>query len=230
MFRAHGYLSSFDVRPFTMSGTLLPVLGYYGLCWLLSSHHSDCSEWRCISCFLSGLLCFVSHQRGLPFHHRCRDIWEPVAPAGIFTGNNIMPHEKQASPDKSVNFRCTTAPFTVSPVPWALTCCAVLPGDSALYGISVRRPTSLPSASFRPHLTVTPLPSASTSCYYFNSIGTRTGDLNPISSRPCRAYTNSSSGQFKAALVLHSQKRATLSCRWAWRWTEPLARKKHCYR
>ena len=42
-----------------------------------------------------------------------------------------------------VNFRCTTAPFTVSPVPWALTCCAVLPGDSALYGVSVRRPTSL---------------------------------------------------------------------------------------
>ena len=81
-----------------------------------------------------------------------------------FTGNDIMSHGKQVSPDKNVNFRCTTASFTVSPAPWALTCCAVLPGDSALYDISVRRPTSLPPASFRPHLTVTPLPLASNSC------------------------------------------------------------------
>jgi len=36
--------------------------------------------------------------------------------------------------------RDTTAPFTVSPEPRALTCCAALPRDSALYDISVRLP------------------------------------------------------------------------------------------
>jgi len=38
-----------------------------------------------------------------------------------------------------VNFPCTTAAFTVSPEPGALTCCANLPGDWALYAISVPR-------------------------------------------------------------------------------------------
>ncbi len=65
-----------------------------------------------------------------------------------------MPHGKQASPDsvqyplegyKNVNFPCAAAPFTVSPVPRALTCCAALPGDSALYDVSVRQLTSLRS-------------------------------------------------------------------------------------
>jgi hypothetical protein len=95
--------------------------------------------------FLSAHLCFVSHKWGRDFHHLCRDIWEPVAPAGDFTGNNIILHGKQVSPDKNVNFRYATASFTVSPVPWALTCCAALPRDSALYDVSVRRPTSLHS-------------------------------------------------------------------------------------
>ena len=53
--------------------------------------------------------------------------------------------EKQVSPDKNVNFPCATAPFTVSHVPWALTRGAALPRDSALYDVSVRRPTDLPS-------------------------------------------------------------------------------------
>ena len=112
-----------------------------------------------------------------------------------------MPHGKQVSPDKGVNFRCTTASFTVSPVPWALTCCAALPGDSALYDISVRRPTSLPLASFRPCLTATPLLLASHSCKKFY-IGTLTGDLNPISSRPCRAYTKKCSRPHSSAADL----------------------------
>jgi hypothetical protein len=38
-----------------------------------------------------------------------------------------------------VNFRYTTAVFTLSPEPWALTCCANLPGDWALYDIPVPR-------------------------------------------------------------------------------------------
>ena len=56
-----------------------------------------------------------------------------------------MPHGKQVSPDKNVNFPCAAAPFTVSPVPLALTCCAALPGDSALYDVSVRQLASLHS-------------------------------------------------------------------------------------
>jgi hypothetical protein len=56
-----------------------------------------------------------------------------------------MPLVEQVSPDKNVNFPCATASFTVSPVPWALTCCAALPRDSALYDVSVRQLTSLHS-------------------------------------------------------------------------------------
>lgn len=57
----------------------------------------------------------------------------------------LQPPVGQASPDKNVNFPCATAPFTVSPVPWALTCGAALPRDSALYDVSVRQLTSLRS-------------------------------------------------------------------------------------
>jgi hypothetical protein len=51
----------------------------------------------------------------------------------------------QLSPDKDVSCRCTTAAFTLSPEPGALLCCANLPGDWALYAISVRRLTALHS-------------------------------------------------------------------------------------
>jgi len=51
----------------------------------------------------------------------------------------------QASPDKNVIFRYATAAFTVSPKPRALSCCADLPRDSALYAVSVRRLTVLHS-------------------------------------------------------------------------------------
>jgi len=52
-------------------------------------------------------------------------------------------HVGQVSPDKTVIFRYTTATFTVSPESWALSCCADLPGNSALYVVSVRRPITL---------------------------------------------------------------------------------------
>jgi hypothetical protein len=103
---------------------------------------ASCSPFFGVS-FLTYLFCISPTWRGLP--HRCRDIWVPVAPAGDFTGNYIMPHGKQVSPDKNVNFPCAAAPFTVSPVPRALTCCAALPRDSALYGVSVRQFASLHS-------------------------------------------------------------------------------------
>ena len=45
----------------------------------------------------------------------------------------------QISPDKNVNCHDTTAAFTLSPESWASTCCAGLPGDQALYAVSVRR-------------------------------------------------------------------------------------------
>jgi hypothetical protein len=44
-----------------------------------------------------------------------------------------------------VNFRYTTAAFTLSPEPGALVCRATLPGDWALYAISVRRLIALRS-------------------------------------------------------------------------------------
>ena len=55
------------------------------------------------------------------------------------------PLARQISPDKNVNFRYATAPFTLSPEPGALLCCANLPGDWALYDVSVRRLTALHS-------------------------------------------------------------------------------------
>ena len=54
-------------------------------------------------------------------------------------------HLRQISPDKDVNFCYTTAAFTLSPEPWASSCGANLPGDWALYAISVRRLIALHS-------------------------------------------------------------------------------------
>ena len=57
----------------------------------------------------------------------------------------VRPQAGQISPDKDVNFRYTTAAFTLSPEPWASLCGANLPGDWALYAISVRRLIALHS-------------------------------------------------------------------------------------
>ena len=43
----------------------------------------------------------------------------------------------QISPDKDVNFRYTTAAFTLSPEHRASLCCANLPGDWTLYAVFV---------------------------------------------------------------------------------------------
>ena len=77
-------------------------------------------------------------------------LYIPVVPAGEFTGWRFRVSSpgrlgRQISPDKEVNCRCTTAPFTISPEPWASLCGANLPGDSALYDVSVRRLTALHS-------------------------------------------------------------------------------------
>ncbi len=55
------------------------------------------------------------------------------------------PPVEQAVPDKNVICHYTTAAFTVSPKPMALSCGADLPGDLALYAVSVRRLIALRS-------------------------------------------------------------------------------------
>jgi hypothetical protein len=55
----------------------------------------------------------------------------------------------QASPDKNVICPYATAAFTISPKPRALSCCADLPKDLALYAISVRRLIGLHSSFLR---------------------------------------------------------------------------------
>ncbi len=94
---------------------------------------------------LSAFLGFVSPLQAKTSSLRGRDIRAPVAPAGNLTEQKSVPHERQASPDKDIDFRGPSAPFTVSPESRALTCCAALPGNSALYDVSVRRLTVLHS-------------------------------------------------------------------------------------
>jgi hypothetical protein len=57
----------------------------------------------------------------------------------------VRPQAGQISPDKDVNFRYTTAAFTLSPESRASLCRANLPGDWALYAVSVRRLIALHS-------------------------------------------------------------------------------------
>lgn len=57
--------------------------------------------------------------------------------------------DEQISPDKNVNFCEATAAFTLSPESGALLCCASLPGDWALYAVSVRRLIALHSGFLR---------------------------------------------------------------------------------
>jgi len=58
-------------------------------------------------------------------------------------------HVEQISPDKNVNCDYTTAAFTLSLEPWASSCGANLPGDWALYAVSVRRLIALRSGFLR---------------------------------------------------------------------------------
>jgi hypothetical protein len=88
---------------------------------------------------------------------------------GSFT-ERISSHVGQISPDKDVNCGYTTAAFTLSPESGASSCCADLPGDWALYAVSVRRLIALPEASSRRSLAVPPLPSASIWANDLNSL------------------------------------------------------------
>ncbi len=79
------------------------------------------------------------------YYDRCRLL--PGHPACCHKGRfrMVRPRAGQISPDKDVNFRYATAAFTLSPESRASLCCANLPGDWALYAVSVRRLTALHS-------------------------------------------------------------------------------------
>ncbi|AGF78773.1 hypothetical protein UWK_02232 [Desulfocapsa sulfexigens DSM 10523] len=86
-------------------------------------------------------------------------------PTGNFTGNNFILHGIQISPNKSVNFRYASASFTVSPVPGRNHVVLTDPETRPYMIFLFVTPYLCHPASFRPYLTVTPLPLASNLCY-----------------------------------------------------------------
>ena len=69
---------------------------------------------------------------------------------------------RQISPDKDMNFLCTTSPFTVPTSDHrASLSLASSPPSSVFYDVSVRRLAGLLQASFKPRLATRPLPFAS---------------------------------------------------------------------
>ena len=112
------------------------------------------------------------------------------------------PRDRQTSPDKNVNFPCTTAAFTLSPEPVGFVVSCQLarrlsPGTRlrVMRFLSVGPHVCAPASS-GPILTDAPLPSARTSgsIHHMDTLGSRTRDFHPISPRPRRAYTSRSSG------------------------------------
>jgi hypothetical protein len=105
---------------------------------------------------LSGAHWFVSRYRAQPFPN-IAGTWSAGSPSRHFhqtvCGSSPSRHIGQISPDKNVNLHDAAAAFTVSPEPGALSCRADLPGDSALYAVSVRRLIALRSGFLRtvPH-------------------------------------------------------------------------------
>jgi hypothetical protein len=108
----------------------------------------------------------------------------------------LLSRDAQISPDKNVNFPCTTAAFTLPHEPAGIVVlCQIAQGLSLLCGFcssactfALRLPPD-PSSRRRPCLRLVLLVVSIT----MDTIGSRTGDFHPISSRPCRAYTTASS-------------------------------------
>jgi hypothetical protein len=112
------------------------------------------------------------------------------------SGNNLMcllSRDAQISPDKNVNFPCTNAAFILLPNLWAsLVLCLLAQELNLVCGFcpssrtfALRLPSD-PSSRRRPCLRLVLL--SVYICMF--TFGSRTGDFHPISSRPCRAYTN----------------------------------------
>jgi hypothetical protein len=118
---------------------------------------------------------------------------------------SLLPHGKQISPDKNVNFPCTTAAFTLPPEPAGfVVLCQLAQGLSLVCGFcpsartfALRLPSDGRSPS-RPCLRLVLL----VVFISMNTIGSRTGDFHPISSRPCRAYTSQSTRRVIARTIL----------------------------
>jgi len=119
---------------------------------------------------------------------------------------SLLPHGKQISPDKNVSFPCTTAAFTLphEPVGFVVLCqlaqelsliCGFCPSARTY---ALRLPSDGRSPS-RPCLRLVLL----VVFINMNTIGSRTGDLHPISSRPCRAYTSGWSGRRDKPAAAH---------------------------
>jgi hypothetical protein len=121
------------------------------------------------------------------------------SPAPIATSPS--PRGKQISPDKSVSFPCTAASFTISPEPegFAIGCWLAQetwPRMTFLFvGSQVCRglPPDAPSRR-RPCLRLVVATE-------FIDVGSPTGDLHPINSRPCRAYTHTCTGRSASRLA-----------------------------
>lgn len=109
------------------------------------------------------------------------------------TGSS-RPLVKQTSPNKDMNCHCTTPPFTVSREPLDfVTLCPLIPETQPCMTFLSVGLQLCASASFPPALTGWQLPSASSYAALKSSAGgSPTGDLHPVSSCPCRAYTNHS--------------------------------------
>ena len=88
----------------------------------------------------------------------------PVARLAIKTTMFSIAMLSRSPQIRDMNFRDTTAPFTVSADHKASLSSANLPADSAFYGVSVRRLIALLQASFRHRLAALPLPFTSRCC------------------------------------------------------------------
>lgn len=109
----------------------------------------------------------------------CRGLFSASGPAGNFD-NHVQHRRLGRSPQiRDMNFRDTTAPFTVSADHQASLSCANSPADSAFYGVSVRRLVALRPASFRHRLAALPLPFASRCCSGKRAGGHRQGTCTP---------------------------------------------------
>ena len=106
------------------------------------------------------------------------------------------PLVKQISPNKNMNCHCTTPSFTVSREPLDfVTLCPLIPETQPCMTFLSVGSQLCASASFPPALAGWQLPSASSyAALEARTVGSPTGDLHPMSSCPCRAYTQRSSG------------------------------------
>jgi hypothetical protein len=103
----------------------------------------------------------------------------------------------EVSPAKNAHGNGTPSACTLGPAPGASGCGATSPGPLAFEAVAVRRRTVVHSG-FLP--TVGPPPAVAFGSYVpyapqGDHGGSRPGDFNPLSSRPCWAYTKARSGR-----------------------------------